>query len=472
MVVEIRLDNGVSQVTSNLPKNIENAIDDACHYMEPNFFMMKRAMEAKGRFMNWDGKKHLFNTKTYSFMTGLLSLVCGAINATGNEFKIDDIRVKPRKVHDLEWQYPFPARTYQLEAVKKGLLATRGVFEIAAGGGKSFVAMKTIQELGVKTLYTVNTRIALKSTMEEAELSFGKKNPLVVRWDPKKKEVGEFLTVITMASAVKHLNQLKTHAFNMIVADESHHIASDTWKQVVTTLKPYYAYGLSGTNFRMDGKDKLLLATTGRPIVKILTADLIRLGYLTAANVTFIDVPVPKGINMPFQNYAELYTLGIIENEWRNRLASELVRQHLGEQTLLVIDKIVHGETLLAEIQKFYPEAMFLHGKSKKNEEHIQRFIDGELKVIVASKIFNESINIPNLKVVINASGGKSGIAVLQRIARALRLHDSKDMAVIYDFNDIFNYKLEEHSRERIKWLKKDKHNVKEVTAEELGIQV
>ena len=75
---------------------------------------------------------------------------------------------------------------------------------------------------------------------------------------------------------------------------------------------------------------------------------------------------------------------------------------------------------------------------------------------------------MPILNTVINCSGGKSGIAVIQRIGRALRTHHSKDKATIYDFNDIFSSKLEKHSNERMKVIKKEGHKIIELAPDDI----
>jgi superfamily II DNA or RNA helicase len=128
---------------------------------------------------------------------------------------------------------------------------------------------------------------------------------------------------------------------------------------------------------------------------------------------------------------------------------------------LITVESVEHGEMLLAEAKKIDKDAVFVHGKSKNRDEIKDMFVAGKLRTVIATRIYNESADIPILKIVVNAAGGKSGNAVLQRLGRQLRLHATKDGSRLYDFRDLFNYKMEQHSMERIKWLKKEGHTVK-----------
>ena len=60
-------------------------------------------------------------------------------------------------------------------------------------------------------------------------------------------------------------------------------------------------------------------------------------------------------------------------------------------------------------------------------------------------------MDIPNIDVLIFASGGNSYIRAIQRVGRGLRLHDSKDKLIVVDFSDRTNRYLAKHSLERIR---------------------
>jgi len=81
--------------------------------------------------------------------------------------------------------------------------------------------------------------------------------------------------------------------------------------------------------------------------------------------------------------------------------------------------------------------------------------------------IFQQGINIPNLKYIILASPFKSKIRVLQSVGRALRKHsDKKNGAYIFDIHDHTNY-FGKHGDIRYKHYRHEKFNVTNYLFEE-----
>ena len=79
----------------------------------------------------------------------------------------------------------------------------------------------------------------------------------------------------------------------------------------------------------------------------------------------------------------------------------------------------------------------------------VERLKRGEL-AIIASTIFDEGVDIPEVGSLILAVGGKSTIKTLQRVGRALRPKKGENEVEIYDFIDWGNKYLLSHSRQRL----------------------
>ena len=75
---------------------------------------------------------------------------------------------------------------------------------------------------------------------------------------------------------------------------------------------------------------------------------------------------------------------------------------------------------------------------------------DGKLDVLIASKIFDQGVDIPELDALILAGSGKSSGRALQRIGRVIRKNDGKSIAIVVDFYDNAKY-LRDHSEIRRK---------------------
>ena len=444
----------MSKILDNLRPTEVKELSDKLSFAIPG----ARFSEAfiKGR---WDGRKRLFSSTTYQFPTGL----CEDVRKILKNYKIKfefDFRKPQIKQFDVDFEFPHPLRDYQIEASECLIGAVRGIMVMGTGGGKTLTALKVIQHYGVRSLFLVNTKEALYDTIRAAESCFPKEK-IGILGDGKSKE-GGLVTISTVASMYRKvcLGDIPTDTFDLIFLDEVHHVGSDSWMKVVKYFNAVYKYGMTGTAFRTDGSSMLLRAMTGPVCFNMPSIELQNKGHLAKSKIYFIDCDKPDYLDRPLE-YRELYDEGIVNNEFRNKLVVELVRKYMGKSMLIVFEKLEHGDILFEMIKKIDKNAVLIEGKTKKREDLKLKFESGELKTVVASRIYNESADIPILEVVINASGGKSGISVLQRIGRALRNFDGKTKALIFDFFDSFNLQLENHSKERLKWIKKEKHDFK-----------
>lgn len=109
----------------------------------------------------------------------------------------------------------------------------------------------------------------------------------------------------------------------------------------------------------------------------------------------------------------------------------------------------------------------FIHGGVAAEErEKVRELCEHNSNAIILASYgtFSTGINIKNLHNIIFASPMKSRVRNLQSIGRALRTHDSKAQATLYDFADDFsnehyrNITLN-HLKERIKIYKQERFN-------------
>lgn len=421
------------------------------------------------RSKRWDGRKRLFNDRNQRFPTGLVGIVFGVAQEQGYTVQLNDIRIKPKPSFDVKFSPPFPLRDYQMDAVKKSEKAQRGVLKMATGSGKTLTALALIDRLRVKALFIVNTKEALYDTYDMAQKCFPDEG--IGIYGDGKKIFGRFITVATMSSIAARVRKkdpvFEEENYQCLVVDEIHHSGSQTWYDIIMRIDSYYKYGLTGTAFRADGSTLFLRATSGRRIVDIPARKLIDAGFLVEPEVVFLDVPF-AGFDYPMP-YTDIYEGGIIRNESRNREAVRIVKNNPGKSKLVIFERLVHGDILYAMIKKVDPGAVLITGKTKDRKKLKEMFTNGLIKTVVASRIYNESADMPILEIVVNLAGGKSGLQVLQRIGRSLRLNPGKARARIFDFSDSFNYKLEQHAARRMSWVKKERFILKEEAGAKLA---
>ena len=82
--------------------------------------------------------------------------------------------------------------------------------------------------------------------------------------------------------------------------------------------------------------------------------------------------------------------------------------------------------------------------------------------------VFQEGVDIPDLRTVVIASGGSSVIAALQRIGRGMRVSDNKSSCIVIDVHDTGEYFLENQSKKRKKAYEGAGHDVSSVFSDQI----
>jgi superfamily II DNA or RNA helicase len=155
------------------------------------------------------------------------------------------------------------------------------------------------------------------------------------------------------------------------------------------------------------------------------------------------------------------YSDGIVDNVLRNTTVKQIAEKYLteGKQVMILTKMIRHGDWFKSNVTG----SDLIYGRTEDDlrVEILEDFKQGKLKCLVGNlKIFNKGINIPNLDVIINASGNAGDVVTVQTIGRCLRKSPGKEKATYIDFMDAGDY-LNKHSVSRIAALKAEDYRVK-----------
>ncbi len=423
----------------------------------------------------WDGKKHLFNKRTHTFPTGLLPRIINFLKREDIPFKLIDNRVKPAP----SLQIPEPViklRDYQDMVIQKALKYHRGIIEMATGSGKTIVAASIIAQLQIPTVFFVHSKELLYQAIDvfkkTLKMNIGQLGDGHINIQP--------ITVATIQTVTRALGekyllfdeedqddptQIDSHKDDIVNAiesaqlvffDECHHLPADSCYTVAMhTQKAFYRFGLSATPYRSDRQDMLIESALGPKIIKINASSLIEQKYLVHPVIQYLTVNGSKSLEK--KDYSSIYSSHIVYNPKRNQLIAEncLEFKNKGFSVLVLVQHIKHGEELL----KFIPDATFIQGNdsSTLRNKIFSDFKESKLKILIATTLADEGLDIPILGCLILAGGGKSETRALQRVGRALRPGKNKKEAVIIDFIDNVPY-LKEHSLRRIQIFKTEPH--------------
>lgn len=363
---------------------------------------------------------------------------------------------------------------WQKKAVRVALERGRGVLKVATGGGKTEVMAGIIRcledERPPKTLVVVPNRNLLMQTKNRLESRLGYKVGTIGygKWEE------DYVTVaIPDTLSAEKFKEQRIHLMNtceVLMLDEAHHAPSDKWSTLVGHCKAWYRFGLSGTPLdRGDGSDLKLMGQTGALLVDISSSLLVSQGKLAKPIVQMLDVKkpkLPKGLE-----WEDVYSLGIVRNLQFHKLVADTARKYAKEKkhVLILVTRIDHGDALVEELTLMSEEmvpAIFVHGRTEKEdlEAAVKLFQSGKLPVLIASPIFGEGTDLPNIDVLIVADGGKSVIKTVQKAGRAMRPKQGKpNECIVVDFNHYTHEKLLEHSMLRVATYKREEFEVNNV---------
>jgi len=255
------------------------------------------------------------------------------------------------------------------------------------------------------------------------------------------------------------------HSVNLVWADEAHKSTANTWKGVLKNLpNAYYRFGLSGTPVMgQNVRDLTLIGYTGPLIQDVTNKEMTDTGVSAMATVYMVDYSPERAISG--LDYKTLYLDELVHKDGRNKAITHLVEKHHtdNKSILIVVSSIAHGQLLQEQLKQLGLDVPFACGELTSSEErdHVYNgFRENRIPIVIASMIYKEGVNLPNIDVLIYAAGGKSIVTVKQVIGRGLRIRDDKDKLIFYDFRDTHNYIFLRHSRQRSKIYRDEKFTV------------
>jgi len=328
------------------------------------------------------------------------------------------------------------------------------------------VGIAIASHIAGKCIWIVHRKDLLHQTSERIKLRTGQKAALFGDgcWDDIKPDQ-KFVIIMpqTVQDELRYFCDLVKDA-NVIMLDEAHRTgAAATWYKVTQAIPAFYRIGLTGTPETGDPvRDLRLEAATGPIIDQVKTKDLQAIGWSSKCKVMYHKVEnesVPPGTP-----YMDARRMLIEENPNRNAEVVSITMSEVdvGRRCLIICDTIRHARIVAEILRGENVRCKILTGKHSGmiRSQARKDMRSGALEVIVATPIFDEGVDLPELEVVVLAAGGKSAVRVLQRIGRALRIAPGKTEATIHDFIDTGSKYTFRHSMDRVRTCRKEGFNL------------
>jgi len=410
-----------------------------------------------------DDQIRMFNAVARTFPAGFTSMVLKAAKDEGWQTQVQDARAVPCALGDvalLDW-----LRDYQLEGVRRSVRERRGILWLPTAAGKTEIAVGLARVLTCRWLFCVHRGQLMHQAAERFEKRTGEVAGRVGddQWDEARFTVATFQT---LAAAMKRNDPRVLRLLQDVgglVVDESHTLPAESfWKVAMATSGAYWRVGLSGTPLaRGDRRSVLTIGALGPVIYRVRPDVLIERGVLARPCIKM--APVVGSIDKP--TYQGIYGEGVVRSKLRNAALVDMARV-AGKPFFLFVKEVKHGRALTERLLKAGVQVEFIWGEkaTAQRDAAIERLVRGDLDGLVCSTVFQEGVDVPGLRAVINGAAGRSVIATLQRIGRGMRVaaergEDGKHFEV-WDVADRGNKILDRHARGRRKAYEREGYEV------------
>ena len=421
-----------------------------------------------------------YESKHY-IVKGLLNLILKEITmldiSCNNEVVIEDIELNYPDI-DKDILEGISLRDYQYEGISAALAYKRGLIQVHTGGGKTEMMIGVCRYLfdnsdmnillcvpTTNLLYQTYDRMLKRGICEEDISLLGDGNII----DP-----GRRILISTVQSAYRRLGSYDAYntwllSVGCLMMDEAHHSKCRTWSTLIDKVSPEYLLGFTAEPFHKDKdhivSDLILRGLIG-PVLHRVTMDyLVAHGYLSKPYVVAMDTRYQGNIYNVI-DWAIVNKSGIVNNQWRNELITEISSLLVNEnkKPLILVQQIAHGQSLASSISKLGYNVYMMTGgrtisvyldgqnidKYKDNDNLvIKDFNEGKIDVLIGTSALDEGVDIPSLSAVVLAGGGKGRLKNIQKIGRGLRPKSVDNTTIIIDFRDRFNVVTHSHFKKR-----------------------
>lgn len=381
-------------------------------------------------------------------------------------------------------------RPYQKAAINAALDVNHGLglIQMPCGAGKTITAIAAIHALGEKTLIVVHTEALLRQWQQRirstlciaagvvhrqqcviAPVTVAMKDT-IIRWEPKK---------------IRRLGE----QFGCVFLDEAHHVAAPTFVDVIAKMPCRYRFGLSATPYRTDDAlTDALFAVMGPLFSQVTHEELFAGGWLVKAHVKQFQTGVTADDQVPctakrcgpmcqqcrgtgWKSSYTTFVTNVTKSRRYGYLLYALIDDALdaGRHILLLSQRVEHARRIA---KLFGNRAAVLTGTTKQTKRNpardriIDRVSAGDIRLLCATKLADEGLDIPILDTMVLAVPQKAKGTVIQQVGRIMRPHpDKAGTPTVWD--PIHNhYMAERHAAARLDAYAEARADVKTIRME------
>jgi superfamily II DNA or RNA helicase len=410
-------------------------------------------------FAVWDDRIERFRVPAIQYRNLVTALRSSGLELDDKAKAFQEIQLTP----SLEME-PYP---HQQEALDAWIQAGKtGLVVLPTAAGKTYLAQLAMQATQRSTLIMVPTLDLMHQWYAHLVAAFPDVEIGLLGGGSRDRSP---ILVSTYDSAAIHAENLGNQ-YALLVFDECHHLPSDFNRVIAEYAIAPYRLGLTATPERTDGKHADLTTLIGAEVYRRSAAELsgsalanhrsvqirvrlsqserdrydeltqVRNAFLKQANIflgsiqgwqRFVQASArSKAGRRAMLAHREARSIAF-GTEGKLRILADLLQQHFPARTLIFTDD---NATVYRISQELLIPAITHQTGVKERHEVLTRFKQGDYRTLVASRVLNEGVDVPDASVAIVLSGTGSTREHIQRLGRVLRKgNDPNKLALLYE---------------------------------------
>ncbi len=326
----------------------------------------------------------------------------------------------------------FCLRRYQTEAVDNfwaggGVRGGQGIVVLPCGAGKTIVGMGVMEKANTCTLILCTNVAAVHQWINEILDKTGLSPDDVGEYTAHRKDIKP-VTVTTYqilthrrskTSPFEHMHLMMARNWGLLIYDEVHVLPAPVFR-ATTEIQAKRRLGLTATLVREDGLEEDTFSLIGPKCYDVPWKELESKGFIAEAICYEIRLPMPRDIERRYITESDRVQFRTAsENPYKEYVVRELIKKHSDEPVLII------GQYLsqLKRLSSFLKAPLITGGTpNARRDELYQEFRNGNIPVMVVSRVANFAIDLPDASVAIQVSGTfGSRQEEAQRLGRILR---------------------------------------------------
>ncbi len=364
-----------------------------------------------------------------------------------------EVQVEDRRLLLPPVDFTFTGQLLPYQAAAVARVRTSGILCGPPGCGKTTMGLAVVAQLRQPTLWLTHTRDLAEQAAARAAQFLGLAADEIGRLGDGRWEPGPRFSVALVQSLLRHPDRTRQLArqVGLLVVDECHHVPALTFLRVVGRFPAGLRLGLTATPLRQDGLWPFAEATLGPVLHTITHDDLAAAGRLVRPRLVWVVTSFAADWDGDWAALLER----LIHDPQRNRLIADRVLQEAraGHRVLVLTERVAHAALLAQSLERQLGpgRVALLTGTTPKpdRQEALTGLRRGRLAVLVATRLADEGLDLPELDRLFVVTPRRASAKVLQQAGRLMRPAAGKGEPILFDFRDRQVGVLEAQARHR-----------------------